>query len=234
MPKLKHRKQRKSVIQACLRMNSLGINQGTAGNISIRVSDGFLITPSGIPYEQMTPDQIVFMRLDGSYAGEWLPSSEWRMHLDILANRPEANAVVHTHSIYATAQSTLRQDVPAFHYMIACAGGATLRCARYATFGTAALSANMLKALKDRRACLLANHGAIAFGDSLDKALWLAGEVETLCQQYFAAQQMGSPAILSGAEMKRVLDRFSTYGKQAGEMTGEDVNTTHAPLRRDT
>ncbi len=233
MAKLKHSKQRKAVINACLAMNRLGINQGTAGNISIRVRDGFLITPSGIAYEQMTPEQIVFMRLDGSYVGDWLPSSEWRMHLDILTNFPQAGAVVHTHSIYATAVSTLRKDVPAFHYMIACAGGTNLRCARYATFGTAALSTNMLRALRDRRACLLANHGAICWGEDLNKALWLAGEVETLCHQYVAAQQMGEPVVLAPTEMKRVLNRFSSYGKQRDELSADETASVQAPVRRD-
>lgn len=233
MAKLKHSKQRKAIINACLAMNRLGINQGTAGNISVRVSNGFLITPSGIPYEQMSPEQIVFMRLDGSYAGEWLPSSEWRMHLDILSNYPQAGAVVHTHSIYATAVSTLRKDVPAFHYMVACTGGASLRCARYATFGTAALSANMLRALRDRRACLLANHGSICYGENLQKALWLAGEVETLCHQYFAAQQMGEPVVLPASEMRRVLNRFSTYGKQGDELNADESTIVQAPERRD-
>ena len=136
-------------------MNALGINQGTSGNISARVDDGFLITPSGIPYEEMEPDQIVLMDMEGGYHGDYLPSSEWRMHYDIFRNRPDTGAVVHTHAVFATAISCLRQGIPAFHYMIGVAGGTDIRCADYATFGTQALSDRMLKALEDRTACLL-------------------------------------------------------------------------------
>ena len=234
MAKLKHRKLRQEIIQTCLDMNRLGINQGTSGNVSARVTGGFLITPSGIPYEEIKPKQIVFMDLEGGYHGEWLPSSEWRMHMDIYKHKPEAEAVVHTHSVYATAQSTLREDVPAFHYMIGCTGGNTLRCSRYATFGTAQLSNAMLKALEQRTACLLANHGAIMFGPNLKKTLWLAGEIETLCKQYFAAWQLGEPTILSAAEMKRVLARFKSYGKQTHELLPGDAPAVEAPVRRDT
>lgn len=214
LKKLKHAKLRRAVIETCLKMNALGINQGTSGNASVRTKEGFLITPSGIPYEETAPKQIVAMTLDGEVRSDWKPSSEWRMHRDIYAARPEAQAVVHTHAVHATALSCLRLEVPSFHYMIAAAGGSSLRCATYATFGTEALSRNMLKALEDRRACLLANHGMICFGPSLDKALWLAGEVETLCRQYIAAKQLGEPTLLSQAEMKRVLALFQDYGKQ--------------------
>lgn len=212
--KLKHAKLRRAVIETCLKMNALGINQGTSGNASVRTKEGFLITPSGIPYEKTAPEQIVAMTLDGEVQSDWRPSSEWRMHRDIYAARPEAQAVVHTHATHATALSCLRLDVPAFHYMVAVAGGSSLRCASYATFGTEALSRNMLKALEDRLACLLANHGMICFGPNLEKALWLAGEVEALCRQYIAAKQLGEPKLLSQAEMKRVLALFQDYGKQ--------------------
>ncbi len=230
---LKHPKLRRAIIDTCLRMNALGINQGTSGNVSGRTPEGFLITPSGIPYEQTAPKQIVAMDLEGGYHGDWLPSSEWRMHLDIYKERPEAQAVVHTHSVYATALASLRTEVPAFHYMIGVAGGPSLRCSDYATFGTEALSKTMLKALRGRTACLLANHGMICFGPSLEKALWLAGEIETLCQQYFIACQAGTPKILSGAEMKRVLARFKTYGKQSDELAEGDAPAVEAPVRRD-
>lgn len=233
MSRPKHPKLRRAIIETCLQMNALGINQGTSGNISARVPEGFLITPSGIPYDKMKPEQIVAMDLDGGYSGDWLPSSEWRMHLDIYADRPEAQAVVHTHSTYATALASLRKDVPSFHYMMAVTGGPTLRCSDYQTFGTKALSGTMLKALKDRTACLLANHGQICFGPSLDKALWLAGEIETLCRQYFIACQAGKPAILGPAEMKRVQARFKTYGKQSGELAEGDAPAVEAPVRRD-
>ncbi|MEM8959235.1 MAG: class II aldolase/adducin family protein [Pseudomonadota bacterium] len=208
----------RQVIDTCLEMTARGINQGSSGNVSVRSGDGFLITPSGLPYETMTPDQIVAMDLDGGYWGDWLPSSEWRMHLDLYRMRSEAQAVVHTHSTHATALSCLRAEVPAFHYMVAVAGGTTLRCADYATFGTQALSDAMLRALEDRSACLLANHGVIAFGPTLDKALWLAGEIETLCHQYTVACAHGDPVVLSETEMEDVLARFRSYGKQAEEL----------------
>ena len=223
----------KDIIGTCLEMNALGINQGTSGNVSARHGDGFLITPSGIPYVETSPDQIVEMDLDGGYTGELLPSSEWRMHLDLFKARPEAKAIVHTHSTYATALSCLRIEVPAFHYMIGVTGGTTLRCADYATFGTQALSDAMLVALEDRTACLLANHGMICFGPSLSKALWLAGEIETLCKQYYLACQAGTPVILDDAEMQGVLARFKTYGKQSEELCDGDAPAVEAPVRRD-
>jgi L-fuculose-phosphate aldolase len=233
-PDTKHAKLRRTIIDTCLQMNALGINQGTSGNVSARTSEGFLITPSGIPYERTKPKQIVAVDLEGGYRGDWLPSSEWRMHLDIYKARPEAQAVVHTHSVHATALAALRIEVPAFHYMIGVTGGPSLRCSDYATFGTEALSKTMLTALRDRTACLLANHGMICFGPSLEKALWLAGEIETLCQQYFIACQAGTPKILSAAEMKRVLARFKTYGKQSEELAEGDAPAVEAPVRRDT
>lgn len=233
MPKLKFLDLRKAVIATCLKMNAEGINQGTSGNVSVRTPEGFLMTASGIPYDRMMPEHIVEMDLEGGYVGEFLPSTEWRMHLDIFRERPEAGAVVHTHSIYATALSCLRKDVPPFHYMIGIAGGTDLRCASYAEYGTAALSEAMLKAMKDRSACLLANHGQIAFGPDLDKALWRAGEVETLCHQYWAALQVGKPVMLSKLQMTSVLARFKTYGKQPGELKKGDALSVIGPVRRD-
>lgn len=209
---------RRAIIAACLDMNASGLNQGTSGNVSVRVAGGMLVTPSGVPYREMRPDQIVFVDAEGTSHGGMVPSSEWRMHHDIYRSRAEAGAVVHTHSIYATALSCLRLDVPAFHYMIAACGGTDLRCARYETFGTAELSAAMLEALDGRRACLLANHGQIAFGPTLDRAMWLAREVETLAHQYATARLLGEPPVLDGTEMARVLDRFATYGQQTGEL----------------
>ena len=233
MARLSNLKLRKSVIETCLAMNASGINQGTSGNVSVRGGKGFLITASGVSYEAMTPEQVVEVDLDGGYYGDWMPSSEWRMHLDIYRGRPEAEAVVHTHSTHAAALSCLRKDIPPFHYMIAVAGGATLRCADYATFGTRELSENMLRALDGRKACLLANHGTICFGPSLDKALWLAGEVEALCQQYFLACEAGDPVILDDAEMARVLDRFATYGKQDAVALAKAQEAGEAPVKRD-
>ncbi|HUV22440.1 MAG TPA: class II aldolase/adducin family protein [Gammaproteobacteria bacterium] len=202
------------VIDSCLAMNARGINQGSAGNISVRFKDGFLITPSGMAYDRLQPEHIVLVDLDGSSQDNLNPSSEWRMHRDIYANRAEAGAVLHAHSTFATALSCLRNDIPAFHYMIAVAGGHSIRCADYALFGTQALSDHMLVALDGRRACLLGTHGMICFHDNLDKALWLGVEVETLARQYWHACQAGDPVILSPAQMDEVLLQFQGYGKQ--------------------
>ncbi len=214
MAKISHLALRRQIVSTCRRMNGLGINQGTSGNVSARVRGGLLITPSGVPYEAMTPEGIVALAPDGAVRGSGRPSSEWRFHVDILAARPDAGAIVHTHSVHATALSCLRRDIPAFHYMVAAAGGDTIRCADYATFGTQALSDNALSALDGRRACLLANHGVIATGRNLDAALALAVEVETLAHQYLLALQTGKPAILPAAEMRRVLEKFATYGQK--------------------
>ncbi len=209
---------RQEIIDACLKMNALGINQGSAGNISVRVDGGLLITPSGMPYDIQIPDDIVFMAADGSVpSGQKNPSSEWRFHLDILNARSDAGAVVHTHAMFATTLACLHREIPAFHYMVAVAGGDSIRCAPYATFGTQALSDHSLKALEDRRACLLANHGMIALGVSLPKALALAVEVETLAAQYWRALQAGEPVLLPDDEMQRVLEKFQTYGTQPDE-----------------
>ena len=212
MARLKHAALRQAIIAACREMNALGINQGTSGNISARVESGFLITPSGVPYDEMSPDQMVEMDLDGGHGEGQRPSSEWRMHCDIYRGRPEAGAVVHTHATYCTALACLRREIPAFHYMVAVAGGASVRCADYATFGTQALSDNMLQALEGRRACLLANHGMICFGPDLKKALALAVEVETLARQYWHASQAGEPVLLPEEEMSTVLELFKSYG----------------------
>jgi len=202
------------VIDCCLAMNAQGINQGNAGNVSTRFEDGFLITPSGMSYQRLQPADIVQVNLDGS-SQDWLkPSSEWRMHRDIYLHHENAAAVLHAHSTFATAVSCLRRDIPAFHYMIAVAGGNDIRCADYALFGTQALSDNMLAALQDRRACLLGTHGMICFHDNLDKALWLGVEVETLARQYWHALQIGKPVILSDAQMQQVVEQFADYGKQ--------------------
>jgi L-fuculose-phosphate aldolase len=191
-----------------------GVNQGTVGNVSARTAEGFLISPTGVPYDRLGPEQVVTMDLDGNWAGDWRPSSEWRIHAAIYGTRPEAGAVIHTHAPHATALSCLRRDIPAFHYMMAVTGGASLRCAEYATYGTPELAANMLRALEDRTACLLANHGAVGFAPSLDAARALMAEVENLCRQYILACQAGTPVILDDAEMKRVLEIFKAYGRQ--------------------
>jgi L-fuculose-phosphate aldolase len=224
---------REGLIKTCREMIRLGLNQGASGNVSLRAGDGFLITPSGLPYATMVPDQIVAMDLDGGYRGEWLPSSEWRMHFDLYRMRPEAGAVVHVHSPHATALACLRRGIPAFHYMVAVAGGADIRCADYATFGTAALSGSMLAAMEGRRACLLANHGQIAIGATLEAALWLAEEVEALARQYLLALAAGTPAILDADEMARVLARFASYGKQSADLPPDATPAVEAPQRRE-
>jgi L-fuculose-phosphate aldolase len=225
---------RRSIVAACREMNALGINQGTSGNISVRLPDrsGFLVTPSGIPYDVMEPAMIVEMDLDGGYRGDVLPSSEWRMHLDILRTRPEAGAVVHTHATHATALSCLRVGIPSFHYMVAAGGGPDIRCADYATFGTPELSARMLEALAGRTACLLANHGMICLGASLQKAMWLAVEVEAMARQYLVARVAGQPVLLDEAEMARVLGLFRGYGKQPDQLAEGETLAFEPPVRR--
>jgi L-fuculose-phosphate aldolase len=235
MAKLKFQDLRKQVIKTCLAMNEEGINQGTSGNVSVRTEEGFLITASGIPYKKMKPHHVVEMDLEGGYRGDYLPSTEWRMHLDIFKARPEAKAIVHVHSTYATALACLRKDIPSFHYMIGIAGGDSLRVSDYAEFGTQELSDTMLKAMEGRSGCLLANHGQICFGDTLDKALWRAGEIEALSHQYWAALLAGKPVILGQNEMGTVLNRFGTYGKQAKDLKGMDQGklAVFAPTKRD-
>jgi len=208
---------RRRIIETCLDMNRLGINQGMAGNVSARLADGLLITPSGVKYDTMKPSDIVYLDAAGRPDGRKNASSEWRFHHDILKARPEAGAVLHAHSPFCTALACLGRDIPAFHYMVAVAGGDSIRCAPYATFGSQELSDNALSALADRKACLLANHGMICIDRDLEAVLALAIEVEALAQQYCRALQLGEPVILSAAEMRRVLDRFTTYGRQPND-----------------
>ncbi|MGA9993083.1 MAG: class II aldolase/adducin family protein [Thiobacillaceae bacterium] len=196
---------------------SHGLNKGSSGNVSVRLRDGFLITPSGLPNETLKPDHLVNVRMDGQSTGDLKPSSEWRIHRDIYLARPEVHAIVHAHSPHAVSLSCLRHGVPAFHYMVAAAGGKDIRCAGYATFGTQALSDAVLTALQDRRACLMANHGLVAVGTSLDAAVVLAAEVEELCAQYWRARLMGKPVLLSDAEMDEVLERFKHYGQRGND-----------------
>jgi L-fuculose-phosphate aldolase len=201
-----------SIIDACLRMNQLGINQGTSGNISLRHEAGMLITPTSVPYEAMRPEQIVYMKLDGSFDPSQRPSSEWRFHLDILRARPDVKAVVHAHPPYSTMLAIMGLEIPPIHYMIACVGGDTIPCAPYATYGTQELSEHAVRALEGRSACLLAHHGMIAVGPSLSKAMWLAVEVEALARQYHGCLQIGTPPLLSKAEIENVLSRIAGYG----------------------
>jgi L-fuculose-phosphate aldolase len=207
---------RLAVIRTACDMNVLGINRGKSGNVSARIDGGFLVTPSALPYEQTAPDDIVAVDHDGVARGRRAPSSEWRFHRDIYAARPEVMAIVHTHSPFATTLACLDRGIPAFHYMIAVAGGSDIRCAPYATFGTQELSQHAVRALEGRKACLLAHHGLIAVGDSLEQGLALAVEVETLAEMYWRALQIGEPRLLTEEEMREVLERFATYGPSRG------------------
>ena len=207
--------EREQLLKIAQKLIATGLNKGTAGNASVRGEGGFLITPSGMAVEDMRAASIVKMQFDGSFEVEKIPSSEWRFHRDILASRADVNAVVHTHSMFATTLACLHKDIPPFHYMIAVVGGDTIRCAPYALFGSQALSDNALAALIDRKACLLANHGMIALGRDLDDALAVVVEVENLCEQYWRALQLGKPHILSEAEMREVFQQFKGYGKWA-------------------
>jgi L-fuculose-phosphate aldolase len=207
---------RQQIVDTTREMERLGINQGTSGNVSARWRDGLLITPSGVPSQALTPERIVWMPLDVAEDDPLFeaqrPSSEWRFHRDILRGRPDSNAVVHTHSHAATALAIHSRGIPAHHYMVAAAGGNSIRCARYATFGSQALSDHALEALRDRLACLLAHHGVIALGRDLARALWLANEVEVLAKQYLLACQLGEPPLLSDAQMEEVIEKFKGYG----------------------
>lgn len=205
---------REDVVRTSLRMNALGINQGKSGNVSVRTDSGYLVTPTGVPYEDMAPADVVAMQMDGKFSGNLLPSSEWRFHRDIYAARADIRAIVHTHASYATTLACMDRGIPPFHYMVAIAGGKDIRCAPYATFGTQELSDYAVAALTDRTACLLSHHGMIACGASLEKALLVAVEVESLSRMYWQALQIGEPTLLTDAEMAHVLGKFSTYGQQ--------------------
>ena len=217
--------QRRAMVETCRRMNASGINQGTAGNISVRNPHGLLVTPTSLPYDRMEPEDLVQMSFDGTYEGRRRPSSEWRFHRDILQAREDVEVVLHCHSVYATTLAVHHKTIPSFHYMTAVAGGTTIRCAAYATFGTQALSDNALEALDGRLACLLGQHGQISLGKTLDGALALAVEVETLARLYVQALTLGEPPILSDEEMARVIQQMKnmSYG-QAPDLDG--VNDT--------
>lgn len=215
---------RAGMVETCRHMNAIGINQGTSGNLSARLGDRFLITPSSLPYEKMGPDDLVEMDFSGTYVGR-KPSSEWRFHRDILKHRTDIDVVLHCHSIYATTLACHHRDIPAFHYMVGVAGGATIRCAEYATFGTQELSDAALKALEGRRACLLGQHGQISVGTTLAETLWLASEVETLARLYVQALPLGEPPVLSNEEMTRVIDQMQrmSYGHGPEPDGSDDV-----------
>ncbi len=218
------RQVRAAMVATCRAMDAKGINQGTAGNLSVRHGDGFLITPSSLPYDTMQPEDIVEMGWDGTYVGR-RPSSEWRFHRDILKARADVQVVLHCHSAYATSVACHHRTIPAFHYMVGVMGGNTLRCARYATFGTQELSDAAIEALEGRMACLLGQHGQIALGKSLDHALWMAVEVETLARMYLQALALGEPPVLSDEEMERVIAQMArmSYGLGPEEEGANDV-----------
>jgi L-fuculose-phosphate aldolase len=203
---------RERIVATARRMNALGINQGSSGNVSARVEGGFLVTPSGVPYDDLTPTDIAHVAMDGHASGHREPSSEWRFHRDIYRTRPEAGAVVHTHSAYATTFACLGRSIPAFHYEVAFAGGPDIRCAPYRPFGTQELSDVAVAALEGRKACLLGQHGVIALGTGLEDALRLADKIEALARLYWLALQVGEPPLLSDAEMAVMVERFRTYG----------------------
>ncbi len=217
---MKNLDKRNKIIEYSLRLNSTNLSPLRSGNISLRSNekdtDGYLITPSGKKYESLKPEDIVFMGLNEEIEknnSELNPSSEWRFHRDIYVNKKDAGAIVHAHSPHATAVSSHRKSIPAFHYMIALAGGNDIKCAEYATFGTEELSKNIIEALEERTACLMSNHGQVAFGKNLEDAFELAQEIENICHQYTIALKLGNPKILSFEEMKKVLDKAKNYKK---------------------
>lgn len=203
---------RTAIVEHCLTMNRLGINQGNSGNISVRHGDGLLITPTSLPYDQMSPEDIVYLATDGTPDGIRERSSEWRFHCDIMRLRPEVKAIVHAHPMYCTTMAILERDIPAIHYMIAVAGGPNIRCAPYAIYGSEELSNHAVAALEGRKACLLAHHGMIAVGSSLDHAMWLTVEVETLARQYHGCLQIGEPPLLSDRQIEDVMAKMDGYG----------------------
>lgn len=211
-----HDEVRAGIVATCLTMNRNGLNQGTSGNVSHRIDGGLLITPTSLPYDRMTASDIVELDFDGSVRGDRRPSSEWRFHRDILAARRDVNVVLHTHSIYATTLAVHERPIPPFHYMIAVAGGDDVRCAPYACFGTQSLSDHALKALEGRKACLLAHHGLIVLGESFERALWLAVEVEALAKIYVHALAFGEPPLLTRQDMAAARAQFS--GLQYGQV----------------
>ena len=214
---------KKEVIKYAQKLNSTNLSPLRSGNVSIRVThnnvEGFLLTPSGKRYENLVPEDIVFLALKEEYDNLKLfntslnPSSEWRFHQDIYLKKKEAKAIVHAHSSHATAVSAHGKPIPAFHYMIALVGGDDIKCAEYATFGTTELSKNIIKALENRKACLMSNHGQVAFGVNLKQAFELAEEVENICHQYIIALKIGNPKILSSVEMNKILDKIKYYKK---------------------
>lgn len=229
------RQLRQAVIDQCRAMNTSGLNQGTSGNISVRDGGAMLITPSAIPYDDMTPEMIAAMPLDdpdGTWEGPKKPSTEWRFHRDIFRVRPEIGAVVHAHPPHCTALAMCRRHIPAAHYMIAAFGGTDVRCAAYATYGTAALSEAALDALHGRTACLLANHGMIALGETLERAMWRAVELEAIARQYWLTLPIGGPVLLTDGEIADAARGFGSYGAEGAEPAGPASGAANGPAAR--
>ncbi|WP_298819648.1 class II aldolase/adducin family protein [uncultured Roseibium sp.] len=225
---------REEIIARCKEMNSSGINQGTSGNISVRFEDRMLISPSATPYDQMTPDMIASVGLDdtsGRYEGPLKPSTEWRFHQKLLHGRPDAGAVVHAHPTYCTTLAIARKEIPSCHYMVAAFGGNNVRCAGYATFGSEELSELAIEAMTDRTACLLANHGMIAIGENLAKAMWRAIELETIAKQYYLSLVIGGPVLLSDAAIDDTHRGFAGYGLQDSEADKKPKPRRRAPKK---
>jgi L-fuculose-phosphate aldolase len=207
---------RDQLVRTAQRMSSLGLTQGTSGNVSVRTATGFLVTPSGMPYDELRPTDAVDVKADGTVRpGQNAPSTEWRLHRDILAARPDTEAIVHTHSLFCTTIACLRRPIPAVHYLVVLAGSDDIPCAEYATFGSAELATSVVRALGSGNACLMANHGMVALASSLVAALRLAAEVETLAAQYWHALQIGTPHVLDRDELLRVRHRLQTHGQPA-------------------
>lgn len=211
------KKLREALVEKARWMNASGLNQSTSGNLSARCGGSMLITPSSIPYEIMQPSMIAKMPIEGDYGtydGTHRPSTEWRFHLDIMRARPEVGGIVHTHSTFATVLAIARKPIPSCHYMIAAFGGMDVRVADYATYGTKELADNALKALEGRTGCLLANHGMIAMGGDIERAMWLAVELETIAKQYFYSLQIGGPVLLPESAIEDTMRSFDSYGVQ--------------------
>jgi L-fuculose-phosphate aldolase len=206
-------KIRDDIVAALRRLDTLGLNRGSTGNLSVRWGDGMLITPTGMGADDLQPADLVWLGEDGTQRGAWQPSSEWHFHQAVYLARPDLHAVVHTHSVHAAALACLQRGLPAFHYMVAVAGGDSVPCTPYHTFGSAALSQAVAKALQNRDACLMAHHGLVAAGSQLARAIKVALEVESLCEVYLKALAVAEPAVLSPEHMAEVLDKFKTYGK---------------------
>ena len=204
---------RDGLLAALRRLDERGLNRGSTGNLSLRHGNGMLITPTGMGADDLSADDLVWLGFDGSLKGRWKPSSEWHFHQALYLARPDLNAVAHTHATHATALACLRRDLPAFHYMVAVAGGDSVRCAPYHLFGTEALSHAVVQAMRDRKACLLATHGLVSAGGSLREAMKVMIEIESLCQTYLLALAAGEPALLDQAEMAEVIERFRSYGQ---------------------